>query len=89
MRKTDCISEISIKKSIAIDSLIETKQTLDRVRASVTGTLLLEVGIQYWHLVFKSIRIIFLGLNREISQLENSKLIMTICKNCLYIQIAS
>ena len=38
--------------------------------ASVTGTLLLEVGIL--SPVFKSIIIIFLGLNREISQLEKS-----------------
>ena len=42
----------------------------DRVRASVTGTLLLEDGIL--SPVFKLIRIIFLGLNREISQLEKS-----------------
>ena len=47
---------------------IRTHDLRDRVR--VTGTLLLEVGIL--SPVFKSIRIIFLGLNREISQLEKS-----------------
>ena len=49
---------------------IRTHDLWDRVRASVTGTLLLDVEIL--SPVFKSIRIIFLGLNREISQLEKS-----------------